>query len=59
MKPDTHLGENARQIEVSDEIGDGEAMMLVVMAGAGLCQMPRSLLQDDIEAGRLVEVLQA
>lgn len=41
------------------QIGDGEAMILGAVAGAGLCQMPRSLFQNDIEAGRLVEVLQA
>jgi DNA-binding transcriptional LysR family regulator len=40
------------------QIGDGEAMILAAVAGTGLCQMPRSLFQDDIQAGRLVEVLQ-
>ncbi|VVP77180.1 hypothetical protein PS934_00350 [Pseudomonas fluorescens] len=40
------------------QVGDGEAMILAAVAGTGLCQMPRSLFQDDIEAGRLVEVLQ-
>ncbi|RZI68052.1 MAG: LysR family transcriptional regulator [Pseudomonas sp.] len=39
------------------QIGDGEAMILAAVAGVGLCQMPRCLLRDDIEAGRLVEVL--
>lgn len=39
------------------QIGDGEAMILAAVAGTGLCQMPRSLFQDDIDAGRLVEVL--
>jgi DNA-binding transcriptional LysR family regulator len=41
------------------QIGDGEVMILAAVAGTGLCQMPRSLFQEDIEAGRLVEVLQA
>lgn len=39
------------------QIGDGEAMILAAVAGLGLCQMPRCLFQDDIDAGRLVEVL--
>lgn len=39
------------------QIGDGEAMILAAVAGVGLCQMPRCLLREDIEAGRLVEVL--
>jgi DNA-binding transcriptional LysR family regulator len=39
------------------QIGDGEAMILAAVAGIGLCQMPRCLFRDDIEAGRLVEVL--
>ncbi|OCR27071.1 LysR family transcriptional regulator [Pseudomonas syringae] len=39
------------------QIGDGEAMILAAVAGIGLCQMPRCLFNDDIEAGRLVEVL--
>lgn len=42
---------------VSHQIGDGEAMILAAVAGVGLCQMPRCLFRDDIEAGRLVEVL--
>ncbi len=41
----------------SHQIGDGEAMILAAVAGVGLCQMPRCLFGDDIEAGRLVEVL--
>lgn len=41
------------------QIGDGEVMIIGAVAGVGLCQMPRSLLQDDIDAGRLVEVLQS
>jgi DNA-binding transcriptional LysR family regulator len=39
------------------QIGDGEAMILAAVAGVGLCQMPRSLFKDDIDAGRLIEVL--
>jgi DNA-binding transcriptional LysR family regulator len=39
------------------QIGDGEAMILAAVAGIGLCQMPRCLFQDDIDAGGLVEVL--
>lgn len=39
------------------QIGDGEAMILAAVAGIGLCQMPRCLFKEDIEAGSLVEVL--
>jgi DNA-binding transcriptional LysR family regulator len=39
------------------QIGDGEAMILAAVAGIGLCQMPRCLFKDDIDAGRLLEVL--
>lgn len=42
---------------VTHQIGDGEAMIMAAVAGIGLCQMPRCLFNDDIEAGRLVEVL--
>ncbi len=41
------------------QIGDGEVMIIGAVAGIGLCQMPRSLLEDDLAAGRLVEVLQS
>jgi DNA-binding transcriptional LysR family regulator len=43
----------------SHQIGDGEAMILAAVAGVGLCQMPRCLFREDIEAGRLVEVLES
>lgn len=39
------------------QIGDGEAMIQAAVAGIGLCQMPRCLFLDDLESGRLVEVL--
>ena len=56
----TEAGQTVRYAPTSThQIGDGEVMILAAVAGAGLCQMPRSLFQDDIEAGRLVEVLQA
>lgn len=42
---------------VTHQIGDGEAMILAASAGIGLCQMPHCLFREDIEAGRLVEVL--
>lgn len=52
-------GETVRYAPPSThQIGDGEVMITGAVAGIGLCQMPRSLLKDDIDAGRLVEVLQ-
>lgn len=56
----TQAGQTVRYAPTSThQIGDGEVMILAAVAGAGLCQMPRNLFQGDIEAGRLVEVLQA
>ncbi len=53
-------GETVRYAPVSThQIGDGETMIIGAVAGIGLCQMPRSLLEEDIAAGRLVEVLQS
>lgn len=43
---------------LTHQIGDGEVMITGAVAGIGLCQMPHSLLREDIDAGRLVEVLQ-
>ena len=43
---------------LAHRIGDGEVMITGAVAGIGLCQMPRSLMKNDIDAGRLVEVLQ-
>lgn len=40
------------------QISDGEAMIMATLSGVGLCQMPRFLFQDDLAAGRLIEVLQ-
>jgi DNA-binding transcriptional LysR family regulator len=52
-------GEKVRYAPPSThQIGDGEVMITGAVAGIGLCQMPRALLEDDIKAGRLVEVLQ-
>lgn len=52
-------GETVRYAPPSaHQIGDGEVMIIGAVAGVGLCQMPYSLLKEDIDAGRLVEVLQ-
>lgn len=52
-------GETVRYAPPSThQIGDGEVMIIGAVAGVGLCQMPYSLLKEDIDAGRLVEVLQ-
>ena len=37
---------------------DGEAILMMALAGFGLCQMPESLLRADLDAGRLVPVLE-
>lgn len=38
---------------------DGEALAAAAVAGLGLAQVPHYMAQDDLHAGRLVEVLQA
>ena len=38
---------------------DGEALVAAAVAGLGLAQVPHYMAQDDLDAGRLVEVLQA
>lgn len=54
----SHGGQNVRYAPPrSHQIGDGEAMILAAVAGVGLCQMPRCLFRDDLDAGRLTEVL--
>nr|WP_282706496.1 LysR family transcriptional regulator [Pseudomonas syringae] len=40
------------------EVGDGDAIVSMAVAGQGICQMPRSLIRDHLEAGRLVPVLE-
>jgi DNA-binding transcriptional LysR family regulator len=40
------------------EVGDGDAIVSMAVAGQGICQMPSSLVRDHLEAGRLVPVLQ-
>lgn len=42
---------------VTHQIAGGEAMILAAIAGVDLCQMLRCLFSDDINGGRLVEVL--
>lgn len=39
------------------QIGDADAMVDATLAGFGLCQMPEALFRRQIEAGRLVTVL--
>lgn len=40
------------------EVGDGDAIVSMTVAGQGICQMPNSLVRDHLEAGRLVQVLE-
>lgn len=42
---------------MTHQIGDGEGMILAAVASVRLCQMPRCLFRENIEADRLVEVL--
>ena len=41
------------------QCSDGEAIIMMTLAGFGLCQMPESLLRAYVEDGRLVPVLSA
>lgn len=40
------------------EVGDGDAIVAMTVAGHGICQMPSSLVRDHLQAGRLVPVLE-
>jgi DNA-binding transcriptional LysR family regulator len=40
------------------EIGDGDAIVAMAVAGQGICQMPSSLVHDHLKTGRLVPVLE-
>jgi DNA-binding transcriptional LysR family regulator len=40
------------------QIGDGQAMIDVALAGLGLCQMPLCVVREHLAAGRLVSVLE-
>ncbi|MDW6003262.1 LysR family transcriptional regulator [Vibrio mangrovi] len=42
---------------VGHEYGDGDAMLAATLAGQGLCQLPKWLIDDYLERGELVEVL--
>jgi DNA-binding transcriptional LysR family regulator len=41
------------------QIGDGQAMIDVAMAGLGLCQMPLCVVSKHLETGALISVLEA
>lgn len=52
-------GQAARIVPpATHQIGDGAAMIDVALAGLGLCQMPLCVVQEHLEAGRLVSVLE-
>lgn len=44
-------------IAVKHEFKDGEAMLSAVLAGAGLCQLPTWLIDEHLQSGALVPVL--
>lgn len=56
------LSQNGKDIRISPppthQIGDGDAIISMTLAGAGLSQMPVSLVRQHIEAGDLVPVLE-
>lgn len=47
-----------QEIHVKHEMGDGEALLEMTLAGGGLAQLPTWLVQDYIEQGTLVPVLE-
>lgn len=53
-------GEAQRVIPpATHQIGDGQAMIDVALAGLGLCQMPLCVVRKHLETGELVSVLEA
>ena len=47
-----------QEVRVKHEMGDGEMLLNMTLAGAGLAQLPTWLVQDYIERGDLVAVLE-
>lgn len=47
-----------QEVSVKHEIGDGEMLLEMTLAGRGLAQLPTWLVQDQIEQGLLTPVLQ-
>ncbi|MFJ4394496.1 LysR family transcriptional regulator [Pseudomonas sp. NPDC089395] len=47
-----------QEIRVKHEMGDGEMLLQMALAGGGLAQLPTWLVQDYIEQGTLVPVLE-
>jgi len=54
----TRAGETERrQVPATLVVGDGEGLLVAVLAGGGIAQLPTWLIQQHLEAGTLVEVL--
>ncbi|MFJ2689151.1 LysR family transcriptional regulator [Pseudomonas sp. NPDC087336] len=47
-----------QEVRVKHEMGDGEMLLKMTLAGGGLAQLPTWLVQDYIEQGELVPVLE-
>lgn len=47
------------EVRVKHEVGDGEMLLNLALAGAGLAQLPTWLVQTPVEQGLLVPVLEA
>ena len=47
------------EVRVKHEVGDGEMLLNLTLAGAGLAQLPTWLVQTPVEQGLLVPVLEA
>jgi DNA-binding transcriptional LysR family regulator len=48
-----------QEVRVKHEMGDGEMLLKMTLAGGGLAQLPTWLVQDYIEQGVLVPVLES
>ncbi|WP_276573938.1 LysR family transcriptional regulator [Comamonas thiooxydans] len=55
---DTQGRTHRQPVKVRHEFSDGDAMVDAAMAGCGLCQLPTWLVNEYLQDGRLVEVLQ-
>ena len=47
------------EVRVKHEVGDGEMLLNLTLAGGGLAQLPTWLVQTPVEQGLLVPVLEA
>ena len=59
MLKDEKVQTHEHEVRVKHEVGDGEMLLNLTLAGGGLAQLPTWLVQTPVEQGLLVPVLEA